>query len=334
MNIKTQPRTASAQVSFRSGFTLVEMLVSVGLVLLIMLLMANVYGLATETFSRQKGLAENDQQARAISTILRGDLRARTAQNVQAFIPNENPNDPNGKDGQTLGYFSYSENNPNDDTDDTLSFSVEVDVNDSRDNSTNSIFSGRSTLILDTTDNWLANNVDEDNDGTDDNPEEIYLWLGQNPYQPEADDADFVSVTIPPGTPALATDGLNSSGKSSVAEVCYFMRGSKLYRRVLLIRDPYDTEDRKDMVSNTVNDYMSEPYPGGNVGIVYAPFGTGHFYRDFDYSAFLEFDTTTGNAIAPQFMNRLSSLNNSNNVEFCIANPNNRFGHNPFDSTA
>lgn len=324
----------------RSGFTLVELLVSIGLVLLIMLLMASVYGLATDTFARQKGMAENDQQARALSSVLRGDLRARTAEIVQAYLPNEDPEDPDGKNGKTRGYLSYSENDPDNDTDDALALTVEVDVNDSRDNSSNSLFTGRATLIYDLTNDPRSDTVDNDGDGNVDNdtddlngdgrPDylETRAWLGANPYQPEADDAEFL---VNNGN--LTSLPFNNTGKSPVAEVSYFLRGNRLYRRVLLIREPYDTTERLNPGSvSSVNDYMTSQYPGTPTS--YAPFGSGEFYRDFDYSAFLQF--SGGTAVGPQLVISKEALNliSTNPLSESIANPNNRFGHNPYDRPA
>jgi prepilin-type N-terminal cleavage/methylation domain-containing protein len=62
----------------RGGFTLVEMLVSVALVLLIMTLFAQAFGIASGSIKKQRGLAENDQRARSMVTILLGDLQKRT----------------------------------------------------------------------------------------------------------------------------------------------------------------------------------------------------------------------------------------------------------------
>lgn len=72
----------------RYGFTLVEMLVSVSLVLIIMLLLANVFGLAANTVEKQKGTAENDQQARTFVTIVKGDLCSRSFRFVYPFSEN------------------------------------------------------------------------------------------------------------------------------------------------------------------------------------------------------------------------------------------------------
>src|SRR5262245_48685261 len=56
------------------GFTLVEMLVAVGLVVLMMVLFASIFQLATGTMTTQKGISENDQRVRLMVTMLRNDL--------------------------------------------------------------------------------------------------------------------------------------------------------------------------------------------------------------------------------------------------------------------
>src|SRR5262245_18697896 len=58
----------------RGGFTLVEMLVAVGLVVLMMVLFASIFQLATGTMTTQKGISENDQRVRLVVSALRGDL--------------------------------------------------------------------------------------------------------------------------------------------------------------------------------------------------------------------------------------------------------------------
>src|SRR5690349_21540281 len=69
----------------RRGFTLVEMLVSVTLVLLMMLMFAEIYGLAQDSISKQKGIAENDQKARILTQVIRRDLDTRTFRSVYPF---------------------------------------------------------------------------------------------------------------------------------------------------------------------------------------------------------------------------------------------------------
>ena len=60
------------------GFTLVELLVSTGLVVLMMLMFAQIYGSAVGSMRKQRSLARNDQAARSLSTVLRQDLQSMT----------------------------------------------------------------------------------------------------------------------------------------------------------------------------------------------------------------------------------------------------------------
>ena len=69
----------------RGGFTLLEMLIATTLVLLMMLLFAQVFGLATETVHIRKGMAANDQKARLLTTRIDNDLSARTFRTVVPF---------------------------------------------------------------------------------------------------------------------------------------------------------------------------------------------------------------------------------------------------------
>ena len=112
----------------RGGFTLVEMMVSVTLVMLMMLMFAEIFGLATETISKQKGIATNDQKARILAEVLRTDLENRTFRSVYPFKLEDPAITLQNPEILTLrrGYFSYSENDPNSKTDDVLQFTIEV----------------------------------------------------------------------------------------------------------------------------------------------------------------------------------------------------------------
>lgn len=106
--------TWSVPATMRPGFTLVEMLVSVGLVVLMMTMFAQVFQMATGSLSKQKGLAENDQRARTLDTIIRNDLRHRTHTVVQALREDME------------GYFYIAENDLDNDGDDVLQFTVRM----------------------------------------------------------------------------------------------------------------------------------------------------------------------------------------------------------------
>ncbi|MEW4530358.1 hypothetical protein [Maioricimonas sp. JC845] len=115
----------------RTGFTLVEMLVATGLVVLIMLLFASVFGTAVGTMTQQRGIANNDQKARTLQTVLRGDLEAMTFRqpsnsNVEGIVPLGPIDDVAGLIAPNQrGYFYYSENN-SDLPDDVLQFTIDV----------------------------------------------------------------------------------------------------------------------------------------------------------------------------------------------------------------
>ncbi|HSG73263.1 MAG TPA: prepilin-type N-terminal cleavage/methylation domain-containing protein, partial [Planctomycetaceae bacterium] len=79
-----QTREAQSK-RFRPGYTLVEMVVAVALVTLIMVLLAQVFGLATGSMEKHRATSANDQQARTFVSILKGDLCARSFWEVYPF---------------------------------------------------------------------------------------------------------------------------------------------------------------------------------------------------------------------------------------------------------
>lgn len=247
----------------RSGFTLVELLVAVALVLIIMVLMANVFGLAAKTVEKQQGTAENDQQARTLVTVLKGDLCARTFRVVYAypsstqyptFDSTANPGPLYSADTRR-GYFSISENDPDNNGDDVLSLTVKLDdlIADCVYDVGTESFYGVATVLTDGTTPPLT-------------------YLAGNKNQPEFDD----------GYPAL-----NDLSRSKSAEVVYFLRNGNLYRRVMLIRTIEDSETDTSAQPKEIND----PY---TTGVAYAPRGTGNFWSDFDFSAYIKYDTVDG----------------------------------------
>ena len=166
---RTAPMPAAARR--RSAFTLIEMLIAVTLVLLMMGLFAQIFGLAAETVSTRKGMASNDQKSRLLADRIKKDLDARTMDVVYPFagaqltydlnrVNNADPATPvtgwrpkqafDEVEGQYVfedaalsrplwearparvpddparqGYWSFSENDPDDDGDDVLSFTTD-----------------------------------------------------------------------------------------------------------------------------------------------------------------------------------------------------------------
>ncbi len=199
-SIATHRRPTSQQ-----GFTLVELLVALGLVSLLMLMFAQVFQIATGTMSTQRGVMENDQRARSWFTVIENDLKNRSMVSVMPFVTSESSSSyPSGYYDFTkrLGYLSISENDPLNDADDVLSFTVLLTDTSSEP------FYGKATALPIVS---PAPNPD--------------LRLIANPNQPDGDDSQIIP---------------NSTASSTMAEIVYFIRNGILYRRVLLIRKPID----------------------------------------------------------------------------------------------
>lgn len=106
------------------GFTLVEMLVAVTLVLLMMSMFAEIFQIAGGSIAKTRGLAENDQRSRTLQTIIKADLDKRSFRWVYPFAKEEDPAAPESNINDRKGYFSISENNPYNALDDVLQFTV------------------------------------------------------------------------------------------------------------------------------------------------------------------------------------------------------------------
>ena len=88
--------------------------------------------------------------------------------------------------------------------------------------------------------------------------------------QPEADDG---AIEFAGERPQIVENNL---GTSRYAEVSYFLRNGNLYRRVLLIREPYDSSGGTPTALNGNTDY------------------SGDFWNDFDYAAYYKRSAAPG----------------------------------------
>jgi prepilin-type N-terminal cleavage/methylation domain-containing protein len=156
--MKTLNRTHHARGTARNGFTLVEMLVAVALVLLMMTMFAEIFTLATGSMGKQKALADLDQRQRLFSTVIRADIQKKSFFSIIAAHPAQFGT----TDGEIFGrgYFYISENDPDNDADDVLQFTV------TRNSSDGDPFYGRAQEL-----------IDKNNQG-----------IGTNPNQPDFDD--------------------------------------------------------------------------------------------------------------------------------------------------
>lgn len=299
----THHRHHETRHPLRAGFTLVEMLVAVALVLIMMTMFAEIFTLATSSMSKQKGLAELDQRQRLMSTLLRDDLRQRSFRNLFAYHPLDNPinilsaNRPgNVAFDVRQGYFYISENDPENDGDDVIQWTVT--------RTDGSLFYGRTAELIDTLGNGAST----------------------NPNQPEADDG------------AAFGEGLGV-GTSPSAEVSYFLRNGTLYRRVLLIRRKTDatasdnpsTPGGTPLVQTGTGVYpVATTSPSGYY--VYGANGANRYPRDFDYSATHEYVPPPAMSPPPsapvRILGETESLSNTPvaGIGVSLGQPKNRFG--------
>ena len=195
--------------TLRPGFTLVEMLVSVTLVLLMMTMFTSIFQMATNSVTVQRGIAENDQAARSFTTALRADFAKRSMRFGQPYYPTEFEATSPTPFGDRAGYLYVSANDMNSWQDDLLQFTV--NVSQSQEESDDTRYFGAAELLYDLAADPAFGNT----------PRATTLRF--NPNQPDADDANLSA---------------NQVTSSSAAEISYFVRNGGLYRRVMLLREP------------------------------------------------------------------------------------------------
>ncbi len=360
-NTRKAPRPAFA------GFTLVEMMVSVALVLLMMTMFAQIFQMATGALSTQKGIAENDQKARMLTSVLRGDLDHRTFRDVFPFRSNEDTRQLGHSLLRRSGYFEIDEGDPASDVDDVLQFTTLVNIKlQNKDatpytgkaitvgafnitgypsNSSIRISGNYAAYIATNSHVWITGSTGNDGRYTVSNSPAPSFSGGQTTITFTSSSLNtaptqFGFACLTENEPDF-DDGVfgNTTSVSCAAEVSYFLRNGVLYRRVLLIRDPavggaaqptYSTGD--PLLWNGSGEYYG--VPGGTT-----------FWRDFDYSAFY-FNGKNG-SLAPgiRFHSATESLSNSSQAPRILINdsavpgtnatsfpislgiPNLRFGH-------
>ncbi|SFJ50724.1 PulJ/GspJ family protein [Planctomicrobium piriforme] len=291
-----RPQLSAPVAQASSGFTLVEMLVSTGLVVLIMLLFAQIFGSAIGTMTEQRGMANNDQKARNLSGVLRGDLQNMTYRQpawpygtVQGIVPLAAGDEPIIDPANQRGYFYFSENDPAIDWDDVLQFTTMIRSGQRGDAPTNN---------------------------------------QQRPYVGKASSLSTNGNNEPDMDDGIA----NGQGQSRAAEISYFLRNGNLCRRVMLLRDPLPASPSFDVqptyssastngpirVYGTPTSFMS----GNNTVRSYS----GDFYNDFDYAASRQSD---GSGTYLLFHSVDSLDNHLGRTNSPIAQSYTRYGFNP-----
>lgn len=268
----------------RGGFTLVEMLVAVALVLLMMTLFAQIFQMASRSLGSMKGMGENDQRVRLLTATIRNDINKRTFRVVTPLIATAGVSAGTtslsyglpyrGSISDLRGYFHLSEGDVNDDTDDVLQLTVDAAIK-SEESQDTTRFGGRSVQLGVAGDSPLS---------------------ALN--QPVMDDARARFNTT---TGAFGSDG---ASESRYGEVVYFLRRGTLYRRTLLIRDPQPVNAT---AAAALTDANPQRGPAG-MAPYWTPFlqtspvfydklaaingadanATGNFYSDFDFAVFID----------------------------------------------
>lgn len=337
---KTQRRDAAPRRA-QAGFTLVEMMVAVTLVLLMMTMFAQIFQMATGALSKQKGIAENDQRERMLSTILRGDLEKRTFRDVFPFAANEDTRQLGHSLSRRAGYVEIDEGDPLRDDDDVLCFTAQVNIK--LQNRDNTPFTGKATALSGIPITGVIDNLNFTISGnySANIPINSHVWIagstGNNGRYSVAG-ASFSSgqttitvnstySSIPNTSPTQMggvyltenepdfDDGVfgNGTSVSSAAEICYFLRNGILYRRVLLIREPG--------VNGDAQPAYGTGYPllwNSGTGTENYTLGTNSFWRDLDYSAYYFNGKSSGGtpmAAGVRFHNASESLSNSREAQ-------------------
>ena len=332
-----------------SGFTLVELLVVVGLVLLMMSMFAQIFVMATDTLSQQRGIAENDQRGRLLSMTLRGDLDRRTFRDVVPFRANEDTRQLGHSLSRRAGYFEIDEGDPGNGEDDVLQFTASVNISLHASNS--SPFVGQSAslagpvIIQSLTSNSITLSGNYQSVISLSNP----IWItgsisatgasNNGPYIPSnvnfSNNVTKITFTsslnarahdATPGAPAPwgvvylsesvpdFDDGVfgNGASASSTAEISYFLRNGNLYRRVLLIRETVNGSDAQPAYST------GSPIFWGSATASTENYGSSSsgtsFWRDFDFSAFYFGGVNTSNGVimkGVRFHDTRESMSNS-----------------------
>ena len=302
--------------SERLAFTLIEMLVSITLVLLIMSMFAAIFDLATGTVKVQRGIANNDQRARSLTTIIRSDFSKRTMRYVFPYYPTEDPATSATSFGNRAGYFYISTNDVDSYQDDLIQFTVDASL--LQESSLDTPYFGRSALLY---------------DQIEGKPIDLHNHVNQ----PDADDGDL---------------NPNGTSSSDIAEIAIFMRNGKLYRRVSLLRQPLsaypvdlEPQPESSWGNRLLIDQNSDAALSGQIGgrFFFPPspgslsdhgIPSDDFWRHFDFSA-LPVGNSPNAPTNAEFVgvdslnNELSNLGTLQNSAIGLGNPHTRFGFNP-----
>lgn len=285
----------------RQGFTLIEMMISVGLVLLMMSLFAQIFQVAGASISKQRGLMENDQRARTLQTIIKGDFDKRTFRKLLPFAANEDSTAVEAEMSKRRGYFYYSENDPNNQLDDLLQFITQ------------------SSIII------------YNKDASPYYGKALQLTSFGHANQPDTDDAQLVSNSTGQSTLAEVSYFVRNGN---------LYRRQLLIREPIPVagstEQPQDSNGHNFFDPNATGPLAPVVlYPSG-VTVSTAT----NFWNDFDYSAYLTFVHSSPNLVTNSDLTYtgtaaetgaafigINALNNDGSATVQLGKPLFRFGH-------
>lgn len=265
--------------SARRGFTLVEVMIAAALTLMMMAVVVQLFARVGGVAADTRAVTQLNDRLRAARIILQSDLANVTAEMRPPLRSN-----------MGLGYFEYVEG-PDGPVFKGTQAAYNINETDASGN-----------LLPDTT-------VGD--------PDDILMFTAR------AADGGFFSgrarylatLVTPNGPVQTPMDGMT---KSSTAEICYFVRGDTLYRRVLLIAPTIGNNGVVDPILYLRSSY-NPPVSTGNPPYAYDI----NFYDKFDVSVRQEggiYDLTTTNQRPMVVANTLNDLTLRQN----------RYGHQPW----
>jgi hypothetical protein len=270
-----------------------------------MTMFTSIFQMATTSVSKQRIIAETDQRARSLTTILRADFAKRSMRTAFPFLPFEDTARTAVPFGNRQGYIYISCNNPASGQDDIIQFTV--DARQIQTNPDQSLYYGAAQVLWD--------KIAENNGAT------MNSTLQFNPNQPEADEGDMFP---------------NGASGSNGAEISIFLRGGNLIRRVMLLREPLPVSGGDLEVQPTSgfeNPFIlgtSNSQSGSGLPEFYLAGATtvpqSDFWRFFDFSAVPEFTGAVHSGMSLIGLNELG--NDGGAIPSALGRPHFRFGFN------
>jgi hypothetical protein len=283
-------------ISHRSrAFTLVEVLIATVLTLLLMTMVVYVFGKVSVGATETRSLIELSEELRTCKITLQADLANLTARML-----------PPPRVDEQLGYFEYVEGPMG-----------PVPISPT----------ARATWTIDSIQSIAAGTAVFDSSVGD--IDDVLMFTVRSENQPFTGRVRIPVITGNPLPGPQFVQWVDTTVTSQYAEICYFVRGNTLYRRMLLVRGDLSSSTPTNPIGAGIinaeslsSNYDAAPYSAA----VPKPFPYLYdisFYDKYDISVRQEggtYDTTLGANPVPQL--RANTLGD-------LSKRQNRYGHQP-----